>query len=286
MTEPPTDSLVTPLRQELQAIATGLEVAAGPAERAALKRRIIALFKRTEVTLGELARFKEEIRVLVEKYKRLSAEPPATPPSAQELHQDHLGASTFVDKGWSLIASGDHGGAIQTLHRALELAPGDLKAQSLLGWAQMLSAQYPEALATFSQVLLQEPANSLARVNVGYICLKRRVFGEAIEHLSRVIRLDNDRKATLYAHYYLGLVYLERGMYLDAQSFLEKALALGPNLIEAYYDLGRALWFAGRHDAAKEAWGKGAGTNRLAPWGKKCQELLEVAERGGEVPRS
>src|SRR5439155_23997017 len=141
VTEPRADSLVTPLRQELQAIATGLEVAPGPAERAALKRRIIALFKRTEATLGDLARFKEEIRMLVEKYKRLPAEPPATPPSAPELHQDHLGASTFVDKGWSLIASGDHGGAIQTLHRALELAPGDLKAQSLLGWAQMLSAQ-------------------------------------------------------------------------------------------------------------------------------------------------
>jgi len=32
-------------------------------------------------------------------------------------------------------------------------------------------------------------------------------FGEAIEHLSKAIRLDNDKKATLYAHFYLGLVY-------------------------------------------------------------------------------
>ena len=60
---------------------------------------------------------------------------------------------------------------------------------------------------------------ALARINVGYICLKKGIFGEAIEHLSKAIRLDNDRKATLYAHYYLGLVYQEREMYDDAQTF-------------------------------------------------------------------
>src|SRR5439155_416633 len=83
---------------------------------------------------------------------------------------------------------------------------------------------------------LKEPANSLARINVGYICLKKRIFGEAIEHLSKAIRLDNDKKATLYAHFYLGLVYLQREMYEDAQTFFQKTLKLGPNLIEAYYE--------------------------------------------------
>ena len=100
---------------------------------------------------------------------------------------------------------------------------------------------------------MKEPANALARINVGYICLKKRIFGEAIEHLSKAIRLDNDRKATLYAHYYLGLVYLEREMYEDAQTFFRKTLKLGPNLIEAYFELGRALWFAGRRDEAMQA---------------------------------
>ncbi len=69
---------------------------------------------------------------------------------------------------------------------------------------------------------MKEPANSLARINVGYICLKKRIFGEAIEHLSKAIRLDNDKKATLYAHYYLGLVYLEREMFEDADTFFQQ----------------------------------------------------------------
>src|SRR5690348_17728446 len=104
----------------------------------------------------------------------------------------------------------------------------------MLGWAQMLHEDYDDALATFQKVLMKEPANALARINVGYICLKKRIFGEAIEHLSKAIRLDNDAKATLYAHYYLGLVYLEREMYEDAQTFFRKSLTLGPKIGRAH----------------------------------------------------
>ncbi|HXV91442.1 MAG TPA: tetratricopeptide repeat protein [Gemmatimonadales bacterium] len=279
------------LRGEYDAIAKRLEApGASAAERDGLKRDIIAFFKRVDAQLTELGQLKEDIRTLVDRFKQLSAtEAPATGPefSGQRpvVHADHIGASTFIEKGWSLISLGDHAGAIQALHRALELSPGDTQAESLLGWAQMLHEEYDDALATFSRVLTKEPANSLARVNVGYICLKKRIFGEAIEHLSKAIRLDNDKKATLYAHFYLGLVYLQRDMHEDAQTFFEKALALGPNLIEAYYELGRAHWFAGNHDRARQVWEEGFRANKFNPWGRKCEELLAAVGRGEEPPR-
>jgi tetratricopeptide (TPR) repeat protein len=291
VTDPEAGGPAAALRREFRAIAELLEGTPPPAAREEGKRRIIALFRAVDAALGELGPLKEEIRGLVERYKRLAAADPAgeAPELTGErtrLRQDHLGASTFVEKGWSLISLGDSAGAIQALTRALELAPGDAHALSLLGWAQMLAERYDDALGTFSRVLTREPGNALARVNVGYICLKKRIFGEAIEHLSRAIRLDNDQKATLYAHHYLGLVYLERGMYVDAQSFLGKAVALGPNLTEAYYDLGRAQWFAGRRDAARATWLAGTAGNRFGPWARRCQELLESTARGEEVPRS
>ena len=146
----------------------------------------------------------------------------------------------------------------------------------------MLHEDYDDALATFSKVLMKEPANALARINVGYICLKKRIFGEAIEHLSKAIRLDNDRKATLYAHFYLGLVYLERDMFEDAQTFFQKSLAIGPNLIEAYYELGRAFWFNGQHDEGLKTWRDGFAANKFNPWGKKCAEAVKTVEAGGE----
>jgi tetratricopeptide (TPR) repeat protein len=277
------------LAAEVSALETLLSRRLSADERDAVKRRIVEVLKQTEAVHAELVQTKERIKELVDKYKQTAADEAAGPRLAEnrpQLRADHLGASTYIEKGWSLIALGDHQGAAQALTRALELAPGDLQAKSLLGWAQMLDHRLDDALATFSLVLAAEPTNTLARVNVGYICLKKRIFGEAIEHLSRVIRLDGDRKGTLYAHYYLGLVYLEREMYLDAQNFLSKAIALGPNLIEAYYELGRAQWFGGDKEAAKATWSKGANANRFAPWAKRCHELLEMVERGGVVPRS
>jgi tetratricopeptide (TPR) repeat protein len=285
------DQWLTELQTHLQELGGRVDNAATPAERENLKREIITLFKRVDGALTDLGQIKDDIRSLVERYKKASSVDETTPApqfngDRPKVHADHLGASTYIEKGWSLISLGDYEGARQALERALTLSPGAVQAQSLLGWAQMLDEDYDEALGNFSKVLMKEPANALARINVGYICLKKGIFGEAIEHLSRAIRLDNDRKATLYAHYYLGLVYLEREMYEDAQTFLRKTLKLGPNLIEAYFELGRALWLGGEREEAVRVWTEGQKANKFNPWAKRCQEMLDVASAGGEVPRS
>ncbi len=244
----------SPAREQYASIEARLAQASTPAERDALKREIYALFKGVE--------------------------------QRPVVHADHLGASTFIEKGWSRISLGDYEGAETALTKALELSPNDPQSESLLGWAQMLQEKYDDALLNFQKVLMRQPANALARINVGYICLKKRIFGEAIEHLSKAIRLDNDRKATLYAHFYLGLVYLEREMYEDAQTFFSKTLALGPNLIEAYSELGRAQWFNGEREAAVKTWRDGFTANKFNPCGKRCAETLQLVEQGGEPARS
>ena len=262
-------------------------------ERDAVRTDIIALYKSVDSEISRLGGLKEEIKSLAERWKQTQSAPAGPPSLAPRftgvqpvVRSDHLNASSFVEKGWSLIALGDHDGAERALHKGLELAPDDPQAESLLGWALMLQEKYDDALLSFQRVLMRQPANALARVNVGYICLKKGIFGEAIEHLSKVMRIDNDRKATLYAHFYLGLVYLEREMYEDAQAFFRKSIELGPNLLEAYYELGRSLWFGGSRDDAKEAWRKGALANKFNPWGKRCAEMLKHTEGGGVLSRA
>ncbi len=275
------------VRGRYELLAARLDEADTSTDRAALKAEIIELFRALEREIGELTALKEDVKKLAERWKSLgsAADPAAPQPAAQPsapVRSDHIGASTFIEKGWSRISVGDYPAAETALTKALELSPNDIQATSLLGWAQMHQEKYDDALMNFQRVLMKEPANSLARINVGYICLKKRIFGEAIEHLSKAIRLDNDPKATLYAHYYLGLVYLEREMYEDAQTFFRKSLALGPNLLEASYELGRAHWLAREHDAACEAWRAGAAANKFNPWGKRCAEVLARVEAGQE----
>jgi len=283
------DDGVQGFKERRDRIAAALDAAASAAALATVKQDIITLFKQVDGALGELAALKDEIKKLVDRYKEREADTrTASAPefdSARPVVQaDHIGASTFIEKGWSLISLGDYDGAIKSLTKALTLSPGDAQAESLLGWAQMLREDYDDALGTFQRVLTKEPANSLARINLGYICLKKKIFGEAIEHLSKAIRMANDKKATLYANYYLGLVYLQREMFEDAENFFRKTLELGPNLIEAYYEMGRAQWFAGNHDAAKTTWQAGFTANKFNPWGKKCRDVLAAVSGGGAPP--
>lgn len=200
------------------------------------------------------------------------------------VREDALGASTFLEKGWSLISRGDFAGAEPVLKRAIELAPNDPHAAALLAWSLMFRDRYDEASACVNRALRQQPGNSLAYVGAGFIAMRRNAFGEAIEHLTRALRLDNDAKATLYAHYYLGLVYMERGMHSDARAFLERTLVLGPNLIDAHYHLGKVLWMGGSPDEARSVWARGARSSRFTIWGKRCSEAMEAMEQGQPFP--
>lgn len=283
------DETLASYRALYDAIDARLDAGLAAADRAQVKGEIVALFKNVEAQIADLTQLKDDIKQLVDKWKSQQAtDGPQAPQFAGEkpvVHADHIGASTFIEKGWSRLSLGDYEGAEKALTRAIELSPGDPQSEALLGWAQMLQEKYDDALMNFQKVLMREPANALARINVGYICLKKKIFGEAIEHLSKAIRLDNDRKATLYAHFYLGLVYLEREMYEDAQTFFQKTLNLGPNLIEAYYELGRAYWFNDEREEARATWQKGHAANKFNPWGKKCAETLALVDSGGDLTR-
>jgi tetratricopeptide (TPR) repeat protein len=277
-------------------------------ERARLKQEIAALFLTVDRRLVALAQLKEDVKALVAAWKELpvgpelpafleeSAEsvPDASPVPAMRarapladhasVRVDHLGASTFVAKGWSAISMGEFARAEETLARALELSPDDPEGGALLGWALMGQGRLDEARDVCERVLARSPEYTLARVNLGYICLRRGEHVAAVEHLASVAREDPDRKAMLYATFYLGLVSLQRGVYDDAVGFFQRALELGPNLLEARYEMGRAQWLAGRHDAAREAWRAGATSGKFNAWGARCADVLERVEQGGEPP--
>lgn len=273
--------LLDALESRFAAIDARLE-GAGAGDREALRADIVGFFRETEAAIEGLTGLKERIRGLVERYKALPA-PGAAAPRAQTVVADHIGSSTYVERGWSAIAAGDAKRAVKELERALELAPDDPNTETLLGWAQMLREQYDDALMTYYKVLMKDPNNPLARVNLGYICLKKGIFGEAIEHLSKAIRQESDRKAQMYAHLYMGLVYLEREMYEDARGFFRRTLELAPNMLEAWWETGRAFYLEGRTDEAKEAWGTGFQANRFNLWGERCGKALAQLEAGEPV---
>src|SRR3989454_12845712 len=67
------DSPLPALRSQYEEIARRLETVTGGAEREAVKREIIAYFKRVDSLIGELSALKEEVRKLVDRFKQVAA---------------------------------------------------------------------------------------------------------------------------------------------------------------------------------------------------------------------
>lgn len=210
---------------------------------------------------------------------------PSAPVAGQPRVIDELNASTFVEKGWGRIATGDFVGAEAALDKALALNPGDPNAETLRGWAQMGQGKLDTAMAIFEQVLERVPDHALALVNVGCIYLRRGEHARAMEHLTTAIAFDSDRKAMLYAYYYMGLVQFGQEEYAQAIGALLRAIELGPNMIEARFELGRVYWFADRTDDAIATWRRGAELNKFNPWSARCRDLLLTIADGGAPSR-
>jgi tetratricopeptide (TPR) repeat protein len=200
------------------------------------------------------------------------------------LREDHLGASTFLEKGWHNIAHGDFVAAEKSLEMALKLAPSDQRAHALLGWAKMRQGLYDEALAILDEVMGRDSANAMARATVGYVCMRKGMLMEAHDHMTRASVQMQDPKAALYGCFYLGLLYAQQRDVIEAERYFRKTLSLAPNFIEAYYELGRTFWASGQRTEAENVWKAGNGANRFSEWGKRCAEAIRLSRAGTEPP--
>ena len=158
--------------------------------RAQLKAEIIALYRTVDQEITELGALKEEIRRLVDKWKAAAASrwPRSrrnSTASGRCVHADHIGASTFIEKGWSRISLGDYEGAEAGAHEGARAFAQRPAVRVAAGVGADAAGQVRRRAAELPAVLMRQPPNALARINVGYICLKKRIFGEAIEHLSQ-----------------------------------------------------------------------------------------------------
>jgi tetratricopeptide (TPR) repeat protein len=72
-------------------------------------------------------------------------------------------------------------------------------------------------------------------------------------------------------------------MYEDARGFFKRTLELAPNMLEAWWETGRAFYLEGRTEAAREAWSTGFQANRFNLWGERCGKALAQLEAGQPV---
>lgn len=209
---------------------------------------------------------------------------PGVSGAVRAVREDHLGASTFVEKGWNLIAIGNFAEAEKALRWALELAPSDSRAKALLGWAFMRQGMLPEAESILVGLLAENTLHTMARVNLGYVCMRKGNRTRAAELLLIPSRQTRDPQAALYAMFYRGLLLAAEREFTESEHCLRAAISLAPNFIEGYYELGRTQLCAGMEEQARATWKAGHAANRFNIWGKRCAEAIRCADRGEMAP--
>ncbi len=274
--------LIKEFQNKINNIQQALKSPDAKAQSAKLEQEIRALYKEIAVSIKHLTVLHDSVKTLIDQYKTATISDDESKVMiksfVETMRTDSLGSSTYVAEGWNQICSGEFEKAITSLSNAVKLNSSDTKALELLGWAYSYQGMYDEGLTVCLKVLQLEPNNDAVRNNLGFTSFKKGIYGESIEHLSRVIKSGKDRTAVLYAHYYLGLVYLERQMLDDAMFFFSKATVLGPNLIEAYYHLGQVYYMKKMYGAAHKEWEK---CLKLSPhnwWAKKAAEQMELVK--------
>ncbi len=186
-----------------------------------------------------------------------------------------LDIATLLDKAWNLICVDEFKEALKVLKKALFIDPENIRALGFTALCLMNIGFYDEAMLYLQKVLVIEPENAFALNILGYICYKKGIWGEAIEHLTKARKQVRDRTASMYANYYLGLIYLERSMFNDAIKFFKAALEIGSNFQDAYYYLGVANTKKYEFKKAIEYFNKCSEIDNKTEIGRRAEEEAE-----------
>ncbi|NIA23867.1 MAG: tetratricopeptide repeat protein [Proteobacteria bacterium] len=270
------DIYIKRLKTRLSMLESKAIKTTSPKEKELIKRNLVKLYKEIKEIRKDLDEIEAKIKKISNNIRSTSSDgnPQNVKSFVQAMKVSPVNVLTLLDDGWNNIIKEDYDKAIQVLKKTVNLAPDEIEAKNLLTWALMKKGQLDDAMIIAQKVIMKIPDDPIAHTNMGYIMYKKENYGEAIEYLSDVIHQNKNKKAIIYSTYYLGLIYMDRGMYNDAIEHFRKTLEMSPNLYEAYYNLGLTFEMMGNKDLAIKALKKCFSLNKYTIWAKKSQEKL------------
>ncbi len=142
--------------------------------------------------------------------------------------------------GSVLMEEGQRDESIAQLTEAVRLRPHSAEAQNALGEAYNAFDDPKSARAPFERAIAIDPKFATARVNLGAVLIQTGELQAASAQLDRAIALIGEKQDAAYALYLRAKIHTEAGETGKAIAALKKAVALEPDLAEAWSDLGDA----------------------------------------------
>lgn len=189
--------------------------------------------------LGDLYRATGELVLAESAYKR-----------ALEIYPSSVDSLTGLGDTYRIQQRMDE--SEEALKMAVGLHPGDWSAYNALGRLYYRSGRYEEAIEQMEIVVALDRTNSIGHGNLGTARMLIGDFAGASSALRDSIAIEP--RANSYSN--LGLVSYYLGELDEAVESHREATRLAPNNALAQSNLGDALWIAGRHQEARDAFEK------------------------------
>jgi arylsulfatase A-like enzyme/Tfp pilus assembly protein PilF len=119
--------------------------------------------------------------------------------------------------------------------------------------AQWRADRLAEALATFDEVLIEDPGNRFAVLRSGLLLADAGRLAEAIPRLERAVELAPSQPE---AHYALAEALTRSAAFAEAVPHWQETVRLQPRRVAAWSNLGSTLGWSGRLEEAAEAFSR------------------------------
>ena len=141
----------------------------------------------------------------------------------------------------------DWPGAEKEFKQALDLKPNDATAHHFYAMFLISQTRFNEALREMECALKLDPLSPIINTHHAWLYYAQRSYDQAIVRFQHVIKLT---PRFFFAHYWLGMVYLQKSMVEKAEASFERAASIWPDNPRVLAWKGFARASAGKTDEA------------------------------------
>jgi len=184
----------------------------------------------------------------------------------------------YRGKALALSGAGDADGAEWALVAGLKATSGAVLLATDLASLQELRGQPDKAIATYEQLLTQNPTNDLLASNLALLLATYRSDAPSLERARELTERFKDSTVPEFLNA-RGWVQYKLGQYLEAVATLRGAVEQRPNTPMFRYHLAMAQYKAGQADDARENLETVLAPGARFPGSDSARETLEQLKR-------
>jgi len=168
--------------------------------------------------------------------------------------------------------------AVGHFQKAISVYSGFFDAHLMLGAALIDLREWQKAEGALIRALEIKPDNPTARVALGEVYWRQKLFDEAERSLLEGLKLDDKN---WHGHFTLARLYWEKGETMKAAPCVGRTLQLKPDFAEAHLLAGNILLKVDQPQRAEIEYGEYL---RLSPKGEYAAEARDLIEKLHKLP--